>query len=103
MLGLLALNELPVTDIVLFIVLGVIIIVAIAIYFLIPVFNKKQYQEQRDNLRKREIYFNSNRADLSANTQTAVEGDTASADGLDENTDGTAAAEPDPTKDDQGK
>ncbi len=60
------LNELPLTDIILFIVLAAIIVIAIAIYFLIPVFNKKQYQEQRDNLRKREAAFHSNRGETVA-------------------------------------
>lgn len=60
MLGLLALNKLTPTDIAFFIALGVIIVIAIAIYFLIPVFNKKQYKEQRENLKKREAAFKSN-------------------------------------------
>lgn len=60
MLGLLALNPLNSTDIVFFIVLAAIVVVCIAVYFLIPVFNKKQYKEQRDNLKKREVAFKSN-------------------------------------------
>ena len=61
MLSLLAeLNKLPIVDIVFFIVLGVIIVICVAIYFLIPVINKKQYQEMRDNLNKREIAFKAN-------------------------------------------
>lgn len=60
MLGLLALNDLKTTDIIFFIALAAIIVIAIAVYFLIPVFNKKQYKEQRDNLRKREVVFKSN-------------------------------------------
>ncbi len=90
MLGLLALNKLTATDKVFFIVLAAIIAVAIAIYFLIPLFNKKQYKEQRDNLKKREVAFKSNirrtdgsvvidenpaetPADVSANIQTDEE------------------------------
>ncbi len=61
MLGLLGLNDLPGTDIAFFIVIAVIIIIAVAIYFLIPVFNKKQYKEQRENLKKREAAFHANK------------------------------------------
>ena len=60
MLRILAANSLPVADIVLFIVLGAIIAISVAFYFLIPVFNKKQYQEQRENLKKREESFKAN-------------------------------------------
>lgn len=60
MLGLLALNTLSSTDTVFFIVLAVIVALVVAVYFLIPVFNKKQYKEQRENLKKREIAFKSN-------------------------------------------
>ena len=60
MLGLLALNDLKTTDIIFFIALAAIIVIVIAVYFLIPVFNKKQYKEQRDNLKKREVAFKSN-------------------------------------------
>ncbi len=60
MLGLLALNPLNTTDIVFFIVLAAIVALCIGVYFLIPVFNKKQYKELRDNLKKREAAFKSN-------------------------------------------
>lgn len=60
MLGLLALNSLSSTDIVFFIVLAVIIVICIGVYFLIPVINKKQYRELRENLKKREAAFKSN-------------------------------------------
>lgn len=53
-------NQLKVVDIVFFIVCVAIVAIGVGIYFLIPVFNKKQYQEQRDNLRKREEAFKSN-------------------------------------------
>ena len=56
MLALLA-NTLPRVDQVFFIVIGAIIAICILIYFLIPVINKKQYQEMRDNLNKREVAF----------------------------------------------
>ena len=76
MLSLLALNPIPATDLVFFIAIGVIIAVAVAVYFLIPVFNKKQYQEQRDNLHKREASFKANlqaakKNDADANVETA--------------------------------
>lgn len=62
MLSLKALNSLALkpTDIIFFIVLAVIIGLCVAVYFLIPVINKKQYQEQRENLKKREAAFKSN-------------------------------------------
>ena len=60
MTGLLALNSLKQVDIIFFIVLGAIIALCVIVYFLIPVFNKKQYREQRDNLKKREVAFKSN-------------------------------------------
>ncbi len=53
-------NELKPVDIVFFIICVAIVAIGIGVYFLIPVFNKKQYQEQRDNLRKREEAFKSN-------------------------------------------
>lgn len=59
-------NSLGPVDIAFFIVCAAIIAIAVGVYFLIPVFNKKQYQEQRDNLRKREEAFKSN---LSAKSQ----------------------------------
>lgn len=57
-------------DIIFFIVCGVIIAAIVGIYFLIPVFRKKQYQEQRDNLKKREAAFKSN---LAAKADSAAE------------------------------
>ena len=61
MLGLLAeLNLLGPVDIGFFVACAVIIAIIVAIYFLIPVFNKKQYQEQRENLKKREVAFKTN-------------------------------------------
>lgn len=60
MLGLLALNSLSSTDTIFFIVLAAIIVLCIGVYFLIPVINKKQYRELRDNLKKREAAFKSN-------------------------------------------
>lgn len=60
MLKSLALNTLKSADIIFFIALAAIVVLIVAIYFLIPVFNKKQYKEQRDNLKKREVAFKSN-------------------------------------------
>ncbi len=63
MLGLLAAaakTSLKPWDIGFFIACGVIVVLIVAVYFLIPVFNKKQYQEQRDNLHKREKAFRAN-------------------------------------------
>jgi len=53
-------NALGPVDVVFFIVCAVLIAAIVGIYFLIPVINKKQYQEQRENLKKREEAFKSN-------------------------------------------
>ena len=55
-----ALNSLGAVDIAFFVACAVIIVACIAVYFLIPIFNKKQYQEMRDNLNKREVAFKAN-------------------------------------------
>lgn len=55
------LNALKSTDIIFFICCIVAVGIAIGVYFLIPVINKKQYQEQRENLRKRENAFKANK------------------------------------------
>ena len=55
------LNKLGSVDVGFFVGCAVAIVLIVAIYFLIPVFNKKQYQEQRDNLKKREEAFRSSR------------------------------------------
>lgn len=73
MLRLLALNPIPVTDLILFIMIGVIVAIAVAVYFLIPVFNKKQYQEQRDNLHKREAAFKANLQAANGSASAPVE------------------------------
>ena len=52
--SLLALNPLGGVDIALICICAGIIVVGVAIYFLIPVFRKAQYQQQIDNLRARE-------------------------------------------------
>lgn len=62
--NLLLLNKLGSVDIGFFVGCAVAIVLIVGIYFLIPVFNKKQYQEQRDNLKKREDAFKSNRRTL---------------------------------------
>lgn len=63
-------NQLKSVDIVFFIVCAALVVIGVGVYFLIPVLNKKQYQEQRDNLRKREEAFKSN---LSVNAQADAE------------------------------
>lgn len=62
-------NPLKTVDIVFFIVCVAIVAIGVGIYFLIPVFNKKQYQEQRDNLRKREEAFKANAKIVVESTQ----------------------------------
>lgn len=58
--GLCALNKLKDVDKAFFIVCAAIIVLIVAVYFLIPVFNRKLYHEQRENLHKREAAFKSN-------------------------------------------
>lgn len=52
--SILALNKLGKVDITFICVFAGIIVAIVAIYFLIPVFRKAQYQQQIDNLRARE-------------------------------------------------
>ena len=47
-------------DIVFFVAILVIILICVGIYFLIPIINRKQYQQMRENLAKREASFKSN-------------------------------------------
>ena len=46
-------------DLILLIIILVIIAGGVGIYFLIPVINRKQYKQMRDNLEKREAAFKS--------------------------------------------
>lgn len=59
MLELLA-NTLGAWDIGFFVACAVIVAAIVGFYFLIPIINKKQYQEQRENLKKREAAFKAN-------------------------------------------
>ena len=56
-------SPLPKVDLWFFIICAAIVVAIVAVYFLIPVFNKKKYKEQRDNLAKREAAFKANRTD----------------------------------------
>jgi NADH:ubiquinone oxidoreductase subunit 3 (subunit A) len=47
-------------DRVFLIIIIVAILVGVGIYFLIPILNRKQYQQMRENLAKREAAFKSN-------------------------------------------
>ena len=59
-------SDLKQPDIIFFVSLIVIAVVCVAIYFLIPVFNKKVYEERRANLKKREETFRKNLKSLQA-------------------------------------
>ncbi len=48
-------------DIVFFSIIGGIIVLGVAAYFLYPVINKKKYKEARDDLKKREELYKANR------------------------------------------
>ncbi|MBQ3571244.1 MAG: hypothetical protein IJA15_00285 [Clostridia bacterium] len=56
--ALLLLNELGDVDRRFFLICGIIIAVIVAVYFLIPVIRREQYETQRNNLREREKAFN---------------------------------------------
>lgn len=73
--SLLLLNKLGSVDVGFFVACAVIIVLIVAIYFLIPVFNKKQYQEQRDNLKKREEAFRSNQSARFASQDANISSD----------------------------
>ena len=47
------LNALGRVDRTFFIICGVIVVALVAIYFLMPVINRKQYEQARENLKKR--------------------------------------------------
>ncbi len=57
----LLLNALGKVDRAFFLICLAIVVVIIAVYFLTPVFRKSQYEERRENLRKREAAFKSSR------------------------------------------
>lgn len=54
------LNTLSTADVVFFSVCAGIVVLCVAIYFLIPAFNRKEYREARENLEKREKSFRAN-------------------------------------------
>lgn len=70
------LNGISNVDAVFFTVCAVIIALIIAVYFLIPVFNKKLYKEQRENLHKREAAFKSNNLQNSTPAETEKDAET---------------------------
>ncbi len=59
-------SDLKQPDIIFFVSLVVIAVLCVAIYFLIPVLNKKVYEERRANLKKREETFRKNLKSLKA-------------------------------------
>lgn len=67
-------------DINFFIVCGAIVAIIAIVWLLIPVFNKSQYRDQRESLRKREIAFKSNlkqnASDNNVSNDTFVSNDT---------------------------
>ena len=50
-----------------------VVAIIVAIYFLIPVIYRKQYQEQRENLKKREEAFKLNKQNKENSEEVAVE------------------------------
>lgn len=68
----LLLNALGTVDKTFFLICLGIIVVIVAVYFLIPVFNKSQYEERRNNLRKREAAFKNSDADTREKVSVTV-------------------------------
>ena len=58
-----------------FLICGIIIAVIVAVYFLIPVIRREQYETQRNNLREREKAFNAAKQarDAEAGNDTTVD------------------------------
>ncbi len=77
------LNALGPVDTMFFLVCLGIIVLIVAIYFLIPIFNKSQYEERRENLRKREAAFKKGRTEnqVGASVSAATEETTSNDDG----------------------
>lgn len=78
------LNALGPVDTIFFLVCLGIVVLIVAIYFLIPIFNKSQYEERRENLRKREAAFKKGRTDdnqVGASVSAATGGATSDDDG----------------------
>lgn len=69
--NLLLLNKLKSVDVTFFLVCLGIVLLIVAIYFLIPVFRKSQYEERRESLRKREAAFKKGRAEALGTTEVA--------------------------------
>ena len=69
-----------------FLICGIIIAVIIAVYFLIPVFRREQYEMQRNNLREREKAFNAAKQarDAEAENNTTVDLSTQANDQVDD-------------------
>ena len=69
-----------------FLICGIIIAVIIAVYFLIPVFRREQYEMQRNNLREREKAFNAAKqaGDAEAENNTTVDLSTQANDQVDD-------------------
>lgn len=65
-------SPLPEVDLWFFIICAAIVVAIVIIYFLIPVFNRKKYKEQRDNLAKREAAFKANRTDYNGQTASST-------------------------------
>lgn len=85
MLSLLTAAQYPLKpwDIGFFVVCAVIVAVIVAVYFLIPVINRKQYQEMRENLEKRELAFKAKEPTAEEENTAAID-DTAAVEKTDE-------------------
>lgn len=59
------LNSLKQADIIFFVICVLVVVVSVSLYFLMPVFKHKQYEERRKSLRQREeAFYASKRASL---------------------------------------
>ena len=79
------LNSLGKVDRRFFLICGIIIAVIVAVYFLIPVFRREQYETQRENLRERERAFYANKKASDADSENIqVDLSTSQNDGADD-------------------
>ena len=79
----LLLNTLGSVDRNFFAICGIIIVVIVAIYFLIPVFRKEQYKTQRENLREREKAFNAEKQARNAKLENSETVDLSASEDMD--------------------
>lgn len=65
-------NDLKQTDIIFFVICVLVVVLSVSLYFLMPLFKHKEYEERRKNLRQREeAFYASKRASLQSAEENA--------------------------------